>query len=136
MREVKTFQDFVSWVRVAKAGEKVIYSGDSRVLNRDIAIERAILDNKNVRVKNQGRATILIAKGVRGRGSERPHQSRYSHVASAASIGAPGASWERPGDPRPGKKKIRKMRKAILEAVEGPARGHDHVLQHVIDTHY
>ena len=139
MREIKTYQDFAAWRRTAKQGEHVIYCGGGMVLDREVAIERAIIDASDVKVDHHRGSTVLTAKSRRNRGKGgKPQRSTLSHIAGAASIGARnGVAWSDLKDKEPGKKKVNQVRKALLREANGPARpGRDRGFEHIMDTYF
>jgi hypothetical protein len=119
MKEINSYQEFNVWRRTAKPGERVIYCCARPVLDRDIAIENAILDARDVKVSGLGHF-VLTKKHIRGRGrgKSRPQrQTPYPHISSESSIGV-RASWKH--RPRIDALKSEQLFETFRQEIEGP----------------
>jgi hypothetical protein len=117
MREVTTCQEFNEWRRTAKPGERLLYHCNRPTFSRDIAIENAILDAKDVKVSGL-HLVVLTKKHLRGRGKGGgpQRQAPYAHTASASSIGRK-KSWR---DPPPlSDKKSGELFETFRQKIEG-----------------
>ena len=92
MREVTSHQEFAAWRRTAKPGERVLYYCNRPTFDRDIAIENAILDTKDVKVSGFPGNVVLTKKHIRGRGKGgRPQGNPPIHILPGYPASAQGS---------------------------------------------